>query len=527
MRTSFHHLIRAVALATAVAAASAQEPVHELGLGPAVVEMYSVGEVDGDGVGDFVWGSGLGFGPDTRVVSGATGLDLHAIDGQGYHGASLGVGGDLNADGHADFLVGDPLDLICTPRAYSGADGALLFAFPSPNSGDLSGSGLAIVPDVDGDGHDEMAIGAPVEQFPGANGSVRVRSGADGSEIALFTAQPGLAHDGFGSELASAGDVDGDGVADLVIGVYRLGPIRVVSLVTGADLLVLPNPSGEDLFGTQVGTLGDVDGDGLAEVLVGGPERSAFGTTVGRVTVFRGSDGAALWTVHGNAVGDLFATSVASIDDLDGDGVRDVAVSAPGHHSGCTGAVTVLSGANGTKLLVLTSADLGVCIRRGIASPGDVNGDGIPELAIGHDQGVLVLSLADLALTPDVGTVSLSAGGAQALALDAGAAHAGDVYLLLGSASGIAPGFTVAGQHVPLNPDPYLLLSAVLAGTLPFAGTTGVLDGVGAASAAIVVPAGADPALAGRVLHHAFGVLDVANGSLALTSNAVSLVLAP
>jgi len=123
--------------------------------------------------------------------------------------------------------------------------------------------------------------------------------------------------------------------------------------------------------------------------------------------------------------------------------------------------------------------------------------------------------------------VAVSAGGTQALALDAGTAFGAHVYLVLGSASGIEPGFDAQGLHIPLNADAWLLQLLLGANGGPFVSTFGILDAQGAASASLVVPAGAGAALAGLVLHHAAGVFDPATGELELVSNAVPLVLVP
>ncbi|HKX46725.1 MAG TPA: hypothetical protein VJP77_08475, partial [Planctomycetota bacterium] len=128
-----------------------------------------------------------------------------------------------------------------------------------------------------------------------------------------------------------------------------------------------------------------------------------------------------------------------------------------------------------------------------------------------HAQGPsmsLDLVLVDVltaapALAADVAAVSLSAGGTQSLALDAGTDRAGHVHLVLGSATGTA-GILVDGVHLPLDVDAYTLATLAGANGPLFPGTLGVLDGCGKGSAAIAVPAGVDPALAGIDLHHAF-----------------------
>lgn len=124
--------------------------------------------------------------------------------------------------------------------------------------------------------------------------------------------------------------------------------------------------------------------------------------------------------------------------------------------------------------------------------------------------------------------LSLAAGGTQQHFLDASPAQAGKPYLLLGSASGTAPGIIVDGLLLPLNPDAYFLFTLQAPGSPPLSGSLGTLDAAGRATAAVVVPAGTSAALAGIDLVHAFVVLDVqGSGQVALASEAVGLELLP
>ncbi|QDU68114.1 YncE family protein [Engelhardtia mirabilis] len=131
------------------------------------------------------------------------------------------------------------------------------------------------------------------------------------------------------------------------------------------------------------------------------------------------------------------------------------------------------------------------------------------------------------ALTVDVDSISVSAGGVQSLCLDAGAGAAGQLYLVLGSASGSSPGLVLDGVTIPLNLDAYLLFTLDLAGSAPFVGTFGLLDGLGEGSASIALPPGTDPALAGVSVIHAFVAADAFFGTVTFASNAVGLTLVP
>ena len=105
-------------------------------------------------------------------------------------------------------------------------------------------------------------------------------------------------------------------------------------------------------------------------------------------------------------------------------------------------------------------------------------------------------------LTADTDAVSLSAGGAQNLFVHPGPAYPGFLYLVAGSASGTGP-FPLDAASVPLTLDAYTLLTVSKANSAVFKDTLGFLDADGAAYAAIALPPGLDPGLAGLVLHHA------------------------
>jgi hypothetical protein len=123
--------------------------------------------------------------------------------------------------------------------------------------------------------------------------------------------------------------------------------------------------------------------------------------------------------------------------------------------------------------------------------------------------------------------LSLAEGGTQQLSLEAGAAHAFDLYFLLGSASGSAPGLPVDGFVLPLNVDAYLL--ATLHGDGPLVGALGLLDGDGRGQAAVQVPLGLSPVLAGLTLSHAFLTLEFVGAVpfVGFVSGAETLTLVP
>ncbi|MEM7310919.1 MAG: hypothetical protein AAF682_29890 [Planctomycetota bacterium] len=138
-----------------------------------------------------------------------------------------------------------------------------------------------------------------------------------------------------------------------------------------------------------------------------------------------------------------------------------------------------------------------------------------------------VTGALELTLQRDVAALSLSAGGAQALTLAAGADFAGKLYGLVGSASGTSPGFPLGGFVLPLNPDPYFNVTLANPAGSPLANAFGVLDAAGGAAASFGLPAGSNPALAGATVAHAFAVVDPLGFAVELVSNSAAVELLP
>ena len=134
-------------------------------------------------------------------------------------------------------------------------------------------------------------------------------------------------------------------------------------------------------------------------------------------------------------------------------------------------------------------------------------------------NSALNLTLSDT-LSHRGAEVSAVAGGAQDLDLDAGAGHAGETYLLLGSLSGTVPGLPLGGVTLPLNSDAYFAFTAANPG-VPIVGAVGALDGAGRSTAQVVLPAGL-AFLVGLEAHHAYLTID-GTGAFAFASNASTL----
>ncbi len=319
------------------------------------------GDVDGDGIGDWLIGTPLGDAgaPDggaVEVRSGADGawIRTHAGTAAGEElGFSVALLGDVDGDGRADVAAGSRTSNVV--RVWSGATGSPWLTLPGDAPGDQFGFALAGLGDVDGDGRADLAIGVPGGDLGATDaGYVRIVSGRDGATLRTLVGV-GLSTE-LGYAVAAAGDVDGDGVPDVIAGTSTGSNLaEVFSGATGARLHTFFGDSSIDWFGTAVAGAGDVDLDGRADLAVGAPQ-ALLGP--GYVRVFSGATGAVLRTHVGAAQLDLFGWSLAPAGDVDGDGRGDLLIGAPfaetlsrlGALLFNAGEITIVSGASGAIL---------------------------------------------------------------------------------------------------------------------------------------------------------------------------------
>jgi len=271
----------------------------------------------------------------------------------------------------------------------SAATGALLHVLRSPRPGLMFGYSLADVGDVDGDGVRDFAVGAPQTRAePDAGAAVFVYSGRDRS---LLRELGGDDDTGFGAALACLGDVDGDGVPDLAVGVppyqrstLALGHVAVFSGRTGAVIRTVRSDRAGATFGETVADVGDVDGDGCHDFVVGGND----GGAVPLVRLFSGRSGSTLRDFAADSCFD-FGRMVYGVGDLDGDRVGDVAVTAPGFGNDAhePGRVVFFSGRTGNRIDELVGDRGDDAFGASLCVLPDWRGDGRPTLAIGAVRG--------------------------------------------------------------------------------------------------------------------------------------------
>ncbi|MCI0587991.1 MAG: hypothetical protein L0323_14255 [Planctomycetes bacterium] len=354
------------------------------------VPVAAAGDVDADGVPDVAasarWANG--HAGQARVFSGKTGATLYTWNGTvpySYFGGSLDGAGDVNADGFSDVIVGGSSN---PARVYSGATGGILLLFPG--EGAVSQAG-----DLNGDGLDDVLVGVP--NFGGTPfpvGQVVARSGLLGGVLFFWSGVPGGLF--FGTSVAGVGDVDGDGAHDVVVGgpgppsgsawPPQSGTARLSSGATGALLLSWNGPSNGGAFGSAVAGCGDASGDGTPDLVVAAPGPTTPNPAVPPMArLFSGADGSTLQSWVG-APTSRFGAAVAGVGDLDGDGRGDVAIGSTYGTSGA-GLVEVFSGSTGSLLLALPGG--GGSFGASVSAAGDLDADGTPDLVVGAPYAIV------------------------------------------------------------------------------------------------------------------------------------------
>ncbi|CBL45942.1 Phosphoribosyl-ATP pyrophosphohydrolase [gamma proteobacterium HdN1] len=463
---------------------------------PADSSGYSVasaGDVNGDGLVDVIVGAFGGkiaphtpvgrsyiiFGKDdntaidlTAIAAGTGGFVINGQSDQDASGISVANAGDVNGDGLADVIIGA---YDSDPQAGSGAGRSYVvfgktsttaidlsvvagntggFVINGESQRDASGRSVAGAGDINGDGLADLVVGAPFSDPSGINAgrSYAVFGKKDSTAIDLsavvngnggFVINGQAVGDNSGYSVAGAGDINGDGLADLVIGAYRSDPAATndagrTYVVFGksdgnaTDLSTLADDNGGfvingqasgDFSGYSVASAGDVNGDGRADLIIGaynangGNGRSyvVFGktdaTAINLADVANGNGG---FVINGQSSSNNGSTinkrgsatqsgySVSSAGDINGDGLADLLIGAPrgrldtdsrkGPNVGHSYVVFGQTDSTAIELSAVAQGQGGFIINgesgneysgRSVAAAGDVNGDGLADLIIG------------------------------------------------------------------------------------------------------------------------------------------------
>jgi hypothetical protein len=402
--------------------------------------------------------------------------------GQGaHHGWSVSSVGDINGDGWGDLIVGAPQQstggtgagaayvIFGSDAGFGAVDGTgrsvidLRFIAPSQGFiiqgdavGDRAGWSVSSAGDVNGDGYDDLLVGAPYFGessdayviFGLASGFDGILGGNNNLVIDLSNLSPsqgfvmqGNSGDALGFSVSSAGDINSDGYDDLIIGApngpnfsasgqaYLLfgsgagfGTVdgtgrSVIDLTSSAPShsLIIEGDFLSPRVGNSVSSLGDINGDGFDDVIVGAPNSDSNGEDAGEAYIFFGSSSGLRpgGSIQGYEVNGYAGLSVSSAGDIDGDGYDDFLVGASGSNDSAgdnAGETYVLFGsasgfgaADGTGLSLIDLANLlpshGFVMQgadfsrsgRSVSSAGDINGDGYDDLIVGSQAGAYVV----------------------------------------------------------------------------------------------------------------------------------------
>ncbi len=316
----------------------------------------------------------------------------HFQDDPGSNRFGLSVAADESAapGENSLFVVGAPKLGPGRVVAYSTLTGRKLWSMTGRNSGDNFGLALQVLPDLDGDGISEVAVGAPGL----SQGVVSILRGSSGMRIVDLETPPDSM--GFGRSIALTYDVDGGGNPDLLVGAPRSntgagnesGAVFVSSLDSGAVLARIDGSEPGGHLGMSVSSPGDLNADGIQDFVASSP-RAQVGSELeaGSVTAYSGVMGEGmLWRVSGETGREYFGLSLDSSPDIDGDGVSEVLLGAPGFDRGSrmdAGRVLVLSGESGAQILSIPGGGDSDGFGSAVCSIPDVDQDGVADIAVG------------------------------------------------------------------------------------------------------------------------------------------------
>ena len=458
------------------------------------ISVSSAGDVNGDGFDDLivgarmadpagganagksyvVFGKSSGFAGGTELSAIAAGTGGFVLNGQSandFSGVSVSSAGDINGDGLADLIVGaylaDPAGQSSAGKSYvvfgkstgfvasvdlsAIAAGTGGFVLNGQGASNYSGISVSSAGDVNGDGFADIIVGADgADPASGTNAgksyvvfgkSTSFTASIDLSAVAAgtggFVLNGQTVNDFSGIHVSSAGDVNADGLDDLIVGAQQASPaggshagknyvvfgkstgftasIDLSAIAAGNGGFVLNGESAGDYSGTSASSAGDVNGDGFADLIVGvnqadpagrslaGKSYVVFGNSTGFAasielsTIAAGTGG---FVLNGQSAGEFSGVSVSSAGDVNGDGYDDLIVGANraapagrtfagksyvvfGKASGFGAAIELSTIEAGTGGFVLNGQGASDNSGFSVSSAGDVDGDGFADLIVG------------------------------------------------------------------------------------------------------------------------------------------------
>ena len=366
------------------------------------------GDVNNDGYDDFII---YAEGADNNVGaiyvhSGRTGLVLYKLSGSDFTGWGFGQYargvGDINGDGHDDFVV-NALTQDYDAGLFSGVDGTQLMTLPRCDVADAAG-------DVNNDGVNDILLGSSKETCTYGSstyqaGRVVVVSGADGSFLHDLWGSCGStdASSLFGKSVVGMGDLNNDGHDDFAIGIPAKDIYVNKNFVNHGEVMVISGADGDTLhlwhagfnfydnynFGYSIDNIGDVDGDGYNDIIIGHADAGNSISRMDSCWVFSGAydstqvwGGEPLFTLRNNTDNRYFGIMVSAAGDVNLDGTPDMAVADPTHQDNM---IHIYSGVDGSILQTIGNSSTTYTGDR-LDFAGDINGDGKGDILSGWEK---------------------------------------------------------------------------------------------------------------------------------------------
>ncbi|KAA3636252.1 MAG: hypothetical protein DWP97_03105 [Calditrichaeota bacterium] len=315
-----------------------------------------------------------------HVISGIDGSTLYTIP---YDYSKIRIIGDLNSDLIPDFIIGQDTEA----RVFSGSDGVELFSFQFNPLSYLFGTAVSKAGDYNADGVADYIISGPGwDNVDGDNvGRIIIYTGVSITILKEFYGEPDSY---FGMEVVGGSDFDNDSIPDLVVytpakstNPAGIGNVSVISGFDGSDILDFNGEQTDDGFGELIEIPGDINNDGVDDIMVSARQFTTDSINYGKVYLFSGADGSLLHTIFSDGDNTNIGKAIAGAGDVNNDLYDDYLIS---DFRG-TGRVRLFSGQDHSVInefyenddIVYSFGDL-------ISATNDLNNDGIADIAIGR-----------------------------------------------------------------------------------------------------------------------------------------------